>query len=517
MEKNSTSRAIIFSLRGARGFADGESSPMSPLIDRPFLQHTIECLVDRGFRTIDLILHEDASDIELVFGDGERWGIQLQYHLVRDPERPYSRLRIISAEAEPVLMVEGDLLQPEGWMECRPGPDGGPVRFVWLDEDSDERKWTGAAWIRSQDLPSLALSATREEFSAQFARLPECHQELVNAPLDGRTFVGLLASQKRLFVGEFPELMKCGLPNDDGVWIGRNTTITPDVRLHGPVFIGANVEIGAMNEIGPDVTILDGCFIGKGCEIAESILMPDTLAGEGLAIAKCVVDRHRLYNTEHRISFMVNDDVLIGCAHKPLRKRAFIRRTVARTLAFFVLLATLPIILIVALHQKLRYGTAFSNVDVVNLPTLENPPTWKTYTRYRITPSPNAKTNLQHLLFDFLPGMFNVFRGECGWVGVSSMTPSELESMPSDWMESYVGCDAGLVNESIITYGPGATPDEILTAEVYYAAVGRSFAGRAKRMAAYVLSIFIGPRVLRGNFLRPEKRKLWFTKHRFDV
>jgi hypothetical protein len=63
------------------------------------------------------------------------------------------------------------------------------------------------------------------------------------------------------------------------------------------------------------------------------------------------------------------------------------------------------------------------------------------------------------------------------------------------------------VNETVVTYGPQATRDEIVSSEVCCAAICRSFSGRVRQMASYVLSLVIGPRVLRGNFLRHAKRK----------
>ena len=88
MENNSATidRAVIIAAEGRTSFADGKSSCMLPLVDRPFLQHLVECLVDAGVEDLDMILANHAEDIESHFEDGRRWGVRIRYHLARTVE-----------------------------------------------------------------------------------------------------------------------------------------------------------------------------------------------------------------------------------------------------------------------------------------------------------------------------------------------------------------------------------------------------------------------------------------------
>ena len=108
-------RAIVVATNGRAQFATGQCSPMMPLVDRPFIQHVVECLVDQDIKQIDFVLANHAENIEELFSDGKRWGANFQFHLARDENKPYSRVRsIISANnAGNFLVLHADTFLPQ--------------------------------------------------------------------------------------------------------------------------------------------------------------------------------------------------------------------------------------------------------------------------------------------------------------------------------------------------------------------------------------------------------------------
>ena len=83
----------------------GERPPLFllPLIDRPFIQHIVEYVAGTGVAGhIDIVLNHQPETVEALLGDGARWGLQFDYHLTRDPARPYGMLPTLSANGEPV-------------------------------------------------------------------------------------------------------------------------------------------------------------------------------------------------------------------------------------------------------------------------------------------------------------------------------------------------------------------------------------------------------------------------------
>ncbi|HAG50823.1 MAG TPA: hypothetical protein DCL42_05745 [Deltaproteobacteria bacterium] len=74
----------------------------------------------------------------------------------------------------------------------------------------------------------------------------------------------------------------------EGVWAGSNLSISPDAYILGPTIIGNNCRIGANAQIIGPTVIGDNCVIGKMAKLRESILWNDVKVGEDSNIRYCV-------------------------------------------------------------------------------------------------------------------------------------------------------------------------------------------------------------------------------------
>ena len=133
---------------------------MIRLVDRPFLQHTVECLVERGIKKIDFLLHEFAEDVESHFGNGERWGVEMDYHLVRNPDLPFARLKSLDQQ-DALFLIHGDRLQPEAWARALENQNASQVD-AWMESKSSDTsatdtndRWAGSALLTSSLRSSL--------------------------------------------------------------------------------------------------------------------------------------------------------------------------------------------------------------------------------------------------------------------------------------------------------------------------------------------------------------------------
>src|ERR1700724_3180784 len=68
---------------------------LSPLVDRPFLQHVVETVVGQGIREIHFILPEEDRDARGILGDGTRWGAHFRYHTPPGKRRVYDAFKTI--------------------------------------------------------------------------------------------------------------------------------------------------------------------------------------------------------------------------------------------------------------------------------------------------------------------------------------------------------------------------------------------------------------------------------------
>ncbi len=493
-------RAVVFATRFDSSFSNGRCGGLTPLIDRPFLQHVIECLIERGIKSIDLIVHDQAAEIESYFENGVRWGGDFRYHLVLDPERPYRSLKRLKLGAhEQLLLVHGDKLNPEGWQEAieTSSTSGSPTLFLEPLESSTSEtdRWTGAALLSSTFLRSETLQNGFENFAETLVEeaLKNGHLVSVRKPLSACTFGELVASQGRVLSGEFPDLLRSKTQAEPGIWIGRNVYIHPSIQIEAPVFIGNNVEINADVRLGPNAVISDGTLLNPHCEIKRSFIAKDSLVGEGLDVDHCVLDRHRLYHIDHDVSVSVHDELLMGTTKIAMPGARAIRRIFSRLIAILFLIAFAPLMVATFLIQKMRYGNAVEVQESLKLPHDGEPHSAKTFRLYRFANKPGGG-NLKHFFCEFLPGLINIAKGDIGWVGVVAITRSELNAMPEEWRTSFLDSECGLINESTVLYGRGGNREEILSAEIYYVVTVNSFWARLKRILSYFASVVFGPR-----------------------
>ena len=69
-----------------RGLGDRLPAALLPLVDRPFIQHVVEHLVDCGITEIHVVLSHLPEKVEALLGDGQRWGIRIRYSLAPSEE-----------------------------------------------------------------------------------------------------------------------------------------------------------------------------------------------------------------------------------------------------------------------------------------------------------------------------------------------------------------------------------------------------------------------------------------------
>ncbi len=85
--------------------------PMLRLGNKPILEHLLEQMAAAGFTRFTFTVNYLAEQIERHFGDGSRWGVEIEY--VREP-RPLGTagaLRLIKRRLEePLLVLNGDIL-----------------------------------------------------------------------------------------------------------------------------------------------------------------------------------------------------------------------------------------------------------------------------------------------------------------------------------------------------------------------------------------------------------------------
>ena len=84
--------------------------PLMPIGEYPILEVIIRQLAASGFDHITLAVNHQAEIIRAFFGDGSKWGIQIDYSQEREPRGTMGPLRLIHDLPEHFLVMNGDIL-----------------------------------------------------------------------------------------------------------------------------------------------------------------------------------------------------------------------------------------------------------------------------------------------------------------------------------------------------------------------------------------------------------------------
>jgi len=84
--------------------------PMLPVGDKPLLERTIEKLHHAGVRDVNLTTHYLPENIRQYFGDGGKFGVNLNYSQEDNPLGTAGGLRLLPRPEQPFVVINGDIL-----------------------------------------------------------------------------------------------------------------------------------------------------------------------------------------------------------------------------------------------------------------------------------------------------------------------------------------------------------------------------------------------------------------------
>ncbi len=101
-------QAVI--LAGGRGvrlkpFTDSHPKPMYPFHGKPFMEYLVELLAANGFERVMMLLGYMPDEIVEYFGDGSRWGIQIEYQITDADDKTGERLKQAEPRLDPQFLL----------------------------------------------------------------------------------------------------------------------------------------------------------------------------------------------------------------------------------------------------------------------------------------------------------------------------------------------------------------------------------------------------------------------------
>lgn len=134
--------------------------PLMPIGDCPILEIVIKQLKKNGFKKIILAIGHQHELFMAFFGNGNKWGIHIDYFVEKEPMGTAAPLRQIEHLDDTFLMMNGDILTDI---------DFGKLLLVHKNKDAD---LTIATHKRRQDINYGTLEYNNDQILTKFLEKP---------------------------------------------------------------------------------------------------------------------------------------------------------------------------------------------------------------------------------------------------------------------------------------------------------------------------------------------------------
>ena len=307
----------------------GDASFLANLVDRPFLHHIVEFVVDQGVREL-LVVGPDCERARSVLGSGCRWGTSIEYRKVLSISDYEAALL---AESEKCVLASAASL-PQFPLRQKLETGTGAVIY-----GPSGKHWTGWAVIEARDVAALMPP------TCDHAVLLSYLQTLRNYPMVSvdvefrcNTAEELWKAHQDALNSNLSSIFHGGLEVRPGVWIGRNASVAASAQITAPAYIGENSRIGAGAQVGPFAVIAKDCLIAPSTIVRHAVIAPGTYAGNDLELDHVLVNKRHLSDVRFGVSVeQVDSPILDGVfdfhwAAIPRRLAAAFRATIPEAL-----------------------------------------------------------------------------------------------------------------------------------------------------------------------------------------
>ena len=271
---------------------------MAPVMDRPYIQHVVEQLIQRGVTRVELCLQMQRGPVAAHLGDGTRWGIEIIHHA--------EAATLATDTNETVLLGEASCLP-----QLPPLSGNSWPTLFFHDEDRISR-WAGWAAIPVSSV-TVFLSCEDDWRTACRTAGLQAQKVFLEAPsLSVATPKQVILSNRIALDGGYPGLHFEGEERSPGVWVARAVKLPAGVHIDGPCYIGEESWIGDGSHLGPHAVIGRQCVVEPGTVICRSVVGEGTYLGKNLEVADSVVTRNIVHNVRWDAQIQIEERYVAG-------------------------------------------------------------------------------------------------------------------------------------------------------------------------------------------------------------
>lgn len=326
--------------------------PLVPIMNRPIMEHIVLLLKQYGITDIVVTLYYMADEISGYFGNGQDWGVNIEYVIEESPLGTAGAVRQAAdlLRDEAFLILSGDALTDINLskliryhrlkgaiatLALARVPNPREFGVVITDEDGriqrflEKPDWSN---VFSDTVNTGMYVIEPDVFQLMEPKRPyDWSQDIFPLLLkEGKPLYGYILSEEEYWcdVGTLEQYRESheqvldrkvhitlpGIEYSPGIWIEAGAQISPEAEVHPPVYIGRQVKVKQGARVGPYTVLGDNSIIGERAVVERSVLWDSVYVGEDCQVSSAIVGSHSTLKREARVleGAVLGDRVTVG-------------------------------------------------------------------------------------------------------------------------------------------------------------------------------------------------------------
>lgn len=430
-----------------------------PLGCQTVIEQLLAHLAQAAIRHVSLVVCDQPEALRALLGDGSRWGLQLHWHLVKDPAHPYAMLGSATLrQARRVVIGHADRCPSVEMLRRLAESDQ-----VLLDAShEDGPQWSGWASSAPDLMRDRATHLPRAGFGValQARGVPG----RLSPPGDCLALHSA-AALRQAQPGAGGEL---GAEDIPASWIRQPwgamsplARVSPGAVMTGPVLVGPGCLVERGARVGPDVVLSRDVVVSTDSRIEHSLVLPNTYIGGGLDLCATIVKGARIHHLELGVeSLMPTADAIVLdlTASAGQRPSWFGRATAAAALV----LVGPALAWHVTRCRLAGHGPAWTLREVVSGRDAHS-------LVLRTSPLRMARPGAQQAgeVWAGLASLMDVAAGRRSWFGSRPRTPGQWYALRPEWQQVLSSRMVGLLHAPAWRDTAALTAESFAIADVY--------------------------------------------------
>ena len=426
-----------------------------------FIERTLDQLAGLGVKHVDLVVSARPEALRQLLSQGERWGIQLRWHLVKDAATPYNVLQSLGLNAaDQVLLGHADR-----WIATEALANMASLGQVLAHtQDTNAVLWAGWGLTSAGTLAAMPMHCDEASFGTHLCSHTSQLQVLEAAQfLTPDSAEALLEAQQVALSDDFMRQVPATWLRTSWGAYSPDAVLESGALIEGPALIGPGCFVAQGAHIGAGTVLTRDVVVSTGSVIRHSVVLPQTFVGQQLELDGTVVNAQSVQHLKLGVrTVLPASEGLLLDLH---RKEPVGTSWLARATAALACLVCLPWL---ALDTGLRRARGLPLRWVKQMVVVGRDADTAKVQLQTLRCTPDSASQHRHLMAHY-GAWLDIVSGHRSWFGARPRSLSEWYAIGRDWQLLLANTPIGCLHAPAWSEHSTESTDARAAADVFFA------------------------------------------------